>query len=122
MKKAGTAIIAIVTLVFLGFTGGVYFGRNGNSQPVETAAATAPEAAATYDTQATALPSSRLNINTATAQQLDELPGIGPVIAQRIVDYRQENGPFTALADLGNVEGIGPERLMDILEWITLED
>ena len=62
-----------------------------------------------------------ININTATAAQLDTLPGIGPVLAQRIIDYRQANGPFTSLSQLMLVEGIGEKRLADILPLITIE-
>ena len=62
-----------------------------------------------------------ININTATVAQLDTLPGIGPVLAQRIVDYREAHGPFTALSQLTLVEGIGEKRLMNILDLITIE-
>ena len=62
-----------------------------------------------------------ININTATAAQLDTLPGIGPVLAQRIIDYRQANGPFTSLSQLLLVEGIGEKRLANILPLITIE-
>ena len=62
-----------------------------------------------------------ININTATAAQLDTLPGIGPVLAQRIIDYRQANGPFTSLSQLMLVEGIGEKRLANILPLITIE-
>ena len=55
-----------------------------------------------------------LNLNSATAPELERLPGIGPVLAQRIVDHREEHGPFTALDDLLEVEGIGPTRLEDL--------
>ena len=61
-----------------------------------------------------------MNINTADADELAQLPGIGEVLAQRIVDYRGTHGNFTAVEQLTNVEGIGQGKLEDILEWITI--
>jgi competence protein ComEA len=56
-------------------------------------------------------PSAPLDLNTATAEQLDALPGIGPVTAQKILDYRQAHGPFHSVAELEGVPGIGAGRL-----------
>jgi competence protein ComEA len=56
-------------------------------------------------------PSAPLDLNTATAEQLDSLPGIGPVTAQKILDYRQQHGAFHAVTELEGVPGIGPGRL-----------
>jgi competence protein ComEA len=60
----------------------------------------------------------KVNINTADSAALDSLPGIGPALAQRIIDYRQEHGPFARLEDLMEVSGIGPgtfEKLRDLI-------
>jgi competence protein ComEA len=56
-------------------------------------------------------PGEVLNLNTATAEQLDALPGVGPVTAAAIVAWRQANGRFTSVDQLGDVDGIGPARL-----------
>ena len=63
-----------------------------------------------------------LNINTATAAQLETLDGIGQVLAQRIVDYRNANGPFASVDDLLEVNGIGPGILETIRPQITIEE
>jgi len=63
----------------------------------------------------------KVRINLATAEELDALPGIGASTAAAIVAYREQNGPFTALADLDNVEGIGPALLEDIADLIVFD-
>ena len=60
------------------------------------------------------LHSAFININRATAGQLDSLDGIGPVIAKRIVEYRKVNGPFTSIEDLQKVSGIGVAKFAQI--------
>jgi competence protein ComEA len=52
-----------------------------------------------------------INLNTATAEQLDTLDGVGPATAQKILEYRQQHGGFRAVDDLAQIPGIGPKRL-----------
>ena len=59
-----------------------------------------------------------LDINTATADELDGLPGIGPALAQRIIDRRETAGPFRGEEDLLAVEGIGPATYEDLTPYI----
>ena len=61
-----------------------------------------------------------ININQATAEELDALPGVGPAIATRIVEWRESNGAFNAVADLQNVKGIGPSILAKIADQATV--
>jgi competence protein ComEA len=61
-----------------------------------------------------------ININTATLEQLDSLPGIGPTTAQKIIDYRTEHGPFTSIDKIMDVSGIGPSTFDKIKNLITV--
>lgn len=63
----------------------------------------------------------RININTATAAELQRLPGIGPTLAARIVAYREAWGPFKKIEDIMEVPGIGPRRFEDIKDLIKVE-
>ena len=63
-----------------------------------------------------------VNINAADAEELTALPGIGKELARRIVEYREEHGPFAAVEDLTNVSGIGQGKLAALEELVTVED
>ncbi|MGC4770373.1 helix-hairpin-helix domain-containing protein [Micromonospora sp. DT44] len=65
-------------------------------------------------------PGTALNLNTATLAQLDALPGVGPVLAQRILAYRDQHGGFTAVGDLRQVEGIGDARYEQLKDLVTV--
>jgi competence protein ComEA len=61
-----------------------------------------------------------LNLNTATAAQLETLPGIGAATAQRIVEYREKNGPFKKVEELMNVRGVGEKTFLKLKPLITV--
>lgn len=61
-----------------------------------------------------------INVNTASASELEALPGVGEVIAQRIVDYRTENGPFASVDELLDVSGIGEATLEEMRDLVTV--
>lgn len=60
-----------------------------------------------------------VRLNTATLEQLDALPGVGPVTAQKILDYRQQHGSFSSVDDLDAIPGIGPARLEQLRELVA---
>ncbi len=70
---------------------------------------------------ATKTPIGIININTATLEELDALPGIGPSIAQRIIDFREQNGAFKQIEDVKKVRGIGDALFGDIKDMITVQ-
>jgi competence ComEA-like helix-hairpin-helix protein len=63
-----------------------------------------------------------LNVNTATIRQLTALPGIGPVLAERIVAKREERGRFQSIDDLRSVKGIGNERIRNLASYVVVSD
>lgn len=73
----------------------------------------------TQDTRP-ATPAQTVNLNTATAAQLEALPGIGPSMAQRIVTHREKNGPFKKLEDLMNIQGIGEKSFLKLRPLLTV--
>jgi competence protein ComEA len=62
----------------------------------------------------------QVNINTATATELETLPRVGPVTAQHILEYREANGPFATIEDIQNVPGIGPATFEGFQDMITV--
>ena len=123
-KHYGIMILLCACLVCLAFLGGLYLGRNltGSGILVSTSPAVATTAATPSPTTAevAVTPSKPIDLNSATLSELQTLPGIGPVLAQRILDCREEHGDFSSVADLTNVNGIGAKRLEAILDYITV--
>ena len=70
--------------------------------------------------QAAATATAPVNLNTATAEQLATIPGVGPKMAERIIDYRQKNGGFKKVEDLMNVRGIGEKSFLKMKALITV--
>jgi competence protein ComEA len=66
-----------------------------------------------------AAPAGPVHLNSATLDQLDALPGVGPVTAQKILDYRQQHGAFTSVDELDAIPGIGPARLEQLRKLVA---
>jgi competence protein ComEA len=88
--------------------------------PQKGAATPAPAKSAVGDQAARPRATQRVNINTASAADFEELPGIGPVYAQRIVTYREANGPFGDSSQIMQIKGIGEARYEEIKALLTV--
>ena len=119
MKKPLVRALLMITCLAAIFTLGFFLGRNQNRlEAVITPLAKSADADPLLS-GADISPVS-ININTASVSDLMLLPGVGEVLAQRIVDYRDSHGEFTSAADLVNVEGIGQAKLEELLDFISI--
>ncbi len=102
----------------------VHVPRKGETPPLAAAATMAPPTPRTMQTspRATARASVQfpIDLNRATAEQLEAIPGVGPVLAQRIIEYRQANGRFNSVDELLEVRGIGPKRLEQLRAYVVV--
>ena len=127
MRKPRISSLVVITIVFAAFTFGFFLGRNQNREIITVSVPrellTIPTTEPTdhaETTEETVVISFPISINQAGKEEFMALPGIGEVLAQRIIDYRQEHGSFSAPEELLNVEGVGKKRLEEILEFITI--
>lgn len=128
MKKLNGLWLLLVACIFASGMIGFYIGRNSGRSAVDISGLSLSVSDATQNTESLAASESSeavgstgpININTADSAQLQTLPGIGPTLAQRIIDYRQTHGSFQSVYDLTEVSGIGLTKLENILDYITV--
>ena len=160
MKNKAMAALAAMVLLFGGFTGGFFLGRNTRVEtiqttktvhetvpgetvvvlrevlvtlPPETVIPTVPSTEPPVRSEPTKQTEPKkssgssekkvtfpVNINTASKKELDALPGIGETLAQRIIDYRSANGPFSTVDELTKVKGIGAKTLEKLKPYATV--
>ena len=118
-KNKALLALVIVCCSFAAFLAGIFIGRNTSGSDVILTKM--PGAVAPTAPEATKSPSANypININTADSELLQQLPGIGAVLAERIITYRTENGPFETVSQLTMVPGIGPDRLEGLKDYAT---
>lgn len=117
MKKPQWILLGI-TGVFICLLIGIFVGRNLTGSYINIHNSSDPQNPTTSATQN----DGRMNINTATSDQLQMLPGIGETLAQRIIDYRTEHGDFKSVKELLQVNGIGESKLEQIKPYIKVND
>ena len=127
MRKHNSLILLGITLLFCVFTLGFYFGRNQNKNAITVTVPvkfmTEPTEQKTHITEPaveTKKVTFPISINQAGKDEFMALPGIGEVLADRILAFREEHGAFSSVEELLNVEGIGKKRLEEIMDLITV--
>lgn len=112
MKKLLANSSLLLTIAFLFFMTGLLVGkRNGDTIPLK-------QGNTTPVVQASVKSSEKININTATLEELASLPGIGETLAERIIDYRDEVGSLYSIYELEAVSGIGDKKIDAIKDLI----
>ena len=125
MKKEHINILVAITVLFSIFLLGFFIGRKTGTSPITVSAGisdgptvvTTVPREVTQPEEAVQFP---ININTASAELLAHLPGIGPVLAQRIVEHRVNHGEYTVIEEIMDVSGISETRFNQIKDYITI--
>ena len=127
LEKSQWVLLGLTTL-FVTFTLAFFLGRNSIRAVITTQSVTGNAPAQVTETMPQEVAPEepieepiRVNLNTATASELEELPGIGPKLAERIVAWREENGGFVSVEQLMDVNGIAEGKFDEIKDLIYVE-
>ena len=121
MQKPKIPVLIVMTSVFILLLTGFFYYRNYSRDCIVPTESVSQKQA---DNKRSVRQTNeiKININTATAEELSTLPGIGEKLAKRIVAYRRKNGSFQEIGELLNVDGIGSGKLKAILDMITTQE
>ena len=127
MRKPNISILLAITIIFGVFTFGFFLGRNQNKGEISVSVSadlmekpTMESVTIPKTSEESIKISFPIPINQAGKEELMALPGIGEVLADRIIAFRDEHGGFSSPEELLHVEGIGKKRLEEIIELITI--
>lgn len=115
-SRTPAAMVASVILGLAAISGLIWSIAHESRSPQTASSASHQVAEQTHSAPARLL----IDLNTASAKELEMLPSIGPKIAQRIIDDRSEHGSYESLKDLDRVSGIGPKTLAKLSDWVTI--
>jgi competence protein ComEA len=103
--------------VFIARAGGVSEVRDPGGGGGAAASGSGAGAGSSSESESAA---SVVNLNTATSEELDQLPGVGPVTAQKILTWRDQNGTFSSVEELQEIDGIGPKTFAELAPLVTV--
>ena len=123
-------ILMVLTVLFVTFTLAFFIGRNSVRAVITTQSTAQPTAAqstasgqeAPLAQKSQIVEQPRVNLNTASQEELEDLPGIGPKLAERIIAWREQNGGFLSVEQLMDISGIAEGKFEDIKDFVYVED
>ena len=119
MIKYGKHIIICLTVLFV--ICGALLLRSPDTDIVTERTPEPVQSISVGENKQELLSGEKININTASSAELERIPGIGPVLSGRIVEYREQNGDFTSLQELVKVKGIGEKSLAKMLPYMRID-
>ena len=122
MKGTAQKVLLAVTALFVTFPLAFFIGRSSVHAQITTERAPEELVRELPEPESAPEAAQRLELNRATQAELEALPGIGAVLAERIVAWRSANGPFVSVEQIMDVEGIGEKKFAELRDSIYVED